>query len=471
MMAPVDEDAAAAFARLVADTRTDALPKPAVEAARLSLLDTIGCAIAGTRAAGVAPVRELLLAKGGAEQSAVWGTGRRLPATEAAFVNAMSGHALDYDDQHPGVLHTGVCVVPAALAAAQAVGLDDLDEIVAAVVVATEVADRLAVAVLDGPAVTGWLLTPLCGYFGAAAAAARVSGLDAELTRHALGFAYVQASGNGQVTLDGALAKRMQPAFASRGGVFAVELARHGLTGPTDSLEGRRGFFHVYHRDRYSRELLLGALGSKWQIEAATFKPYPCCAWTHAALETALTLRDRGLTAADLESVVIGVNAQAYQSTGTPLPRRYRPQTEVDGQFSIPYIFATAFVTGGIGLADFQPEGLHRAEVLAVADRVKVQVDADLEANNAREISGARAVVHGPDGAVVEALVKEPLGRGERLLSRADIESKFRQCCEYGSRSPDYADALIALVAKGGANGAGELFEMLAQVPDGGLPA
>lgn len=457
----VQEDAAALFARMVHSTRAADLPPAAIEAARLSLLDTLGCAMAGVRAAGVASVRQLALEWGGSASSSVWGTGRAVPPPEAAFVNAMSGHALDYDDQHPGVLHTGVCVVPAVIAAAEAHAVTDLDELLATIVVATELADRLAVAVLDGPGVTGWLLTPLCGYFGAAAAAARIAGLDEQGIRHAIGFAYVQASGNGQVTLDGALAKRMQPAFAARGGVFGAELARRGLTAPTNTFEGKRGFFHVYHKDRYSRERLVDDLGERWLIDIATFKPYPCCAWTHAALESAIELRAAGVNADDIDSVLVGVNAQAYQSTGTPLPRRYKPQSEVDGQFSIPYTFATAFTTGGIGLHDFAPEALHRPDVLALADRIRVEVDAELDAANGREISSARAVATLRNGARREALVLAPRGMGDRKLGRPDILAKFEACCEYGAAPAEFAGAVADLVLNGSGDCAAELFTLL----------
>jgi 2-methylcitrate dehydratase PrpD len=451
---------------LVADTAAQSLPSTAIRAARYSLLDTLGCAIAGVRADGVAEVRDLMIEWGGQPLSSVWGTGAALPPPQAAFVNAMAGHALDFDDQHPGVLHTGVCVVPAVIATAEAYKTDDLDEILAAIVVATEVADRLAVSTMDGPGVSGWLLTPICGYFGAAAGAARILGLDVTRTRHALGFAYVQTSGNGQTTLDGALAKRMQPAFAARGGAFGAELARRGLTAPTDSLEGKRGFFHVYHKDRYSPERLREGLGETWLIETATFKPYPCCAWTHASIDSAVQLRDSGLTADRIESVVVGVNAQAYQSTGTPLPRRYQPQTEVDGQFSIPYTFATAFFTGGIGLTDFSPAALHRPDVLELAAKVTAEVDSELDALNSREISPARARVRLTDGSEQVATIMQPRGMGERVLGRTDLMAKFEACCAHGRRSPEFASRLANLVLDGSGARAGELFSLLASPQD-----
>lgn len=460
-LARPDVDAAVRLSALVAETPTAAIPAATMATARIDLLDTLGCAIAGEQAMGVPEARALVLDWGGPPISSVWGSGRRTTPPDAAFANAMSGHALDYDDQHPGICHTGVSVVPAALATAEEHGVTDLREVLAAIVLGTEVADRISVATVDGPGVTGWLLTPLCGYFGAAATAARLAGLDLARTGHALGFAYVQASGNGQSTLDGSLAKRMQPAFASRGGVFGAALARRGLTAPVNALEGERGFFHVYQRDRYDADRLHAGLGESWLIDRATYKPYPCCAWTHAALECAIALSDRGIAAADVVAVDVGVNAQAYASTGTPLPRRYEPKTPVDAQFSIPYTFAAAFLTGGVGLADFTDDALARPDVLALAGRVRARVDEEIDAREGRDVSPAMATATLGDGSTVTVRVGEPRGRGARPMTRDDLLRKFQDSLRYAGRSPDFTDRLADAILTGGAGAVDEVTEML----------
>lgn len=464
MSAPENEypaaDAVAGLTAMIGRTRLDDLPPHTVEAARLSLLDTIGCAIAGRGAEGVAAVQGLVLTTGGREQSSVWGTGRCVPAEAAAFANAICGHALDYDDQHPGVLHTGVCVVPAAIAMAEAMELRTMEPLLEAIVVGTEVADRLAVATTVGPGVSGWLLTPLCGYFGAAAAAAKIAGLESRAVRNALGFAYVQTSGNGQSTLDGALAKRMQPGFAARGGVFAAQLAERGLTAPWDSLEGRRGFFHVYHRDEYDRAALRSGFGDRWLIDMAAFKPYPCCAWTHASLECGLMLYGKA-EVADIASVRIGVNEQAYQSAGTPLARRYRPKTEVDAQFSIPYMFALAVLYGEIKLTDFGAASLAREEVAGLAELVTVHVDTELDRTRGREISPAGATVKFADGSVQELAVLEPRGMGDRRLRRADILTKFRSCCAHGALPSEATERIASIILDGHGERIAELTGLL----------
>ncbi|MCW2782173.1 MAG: putative 2-methylcitrate dehydratase PrpD [Marmoricola sp.] len=458
-------DASIALAEMVASTGAADLPSAALNAARYDILDTLGCGIAGRTAMGVAEVTAVLLGQGGVEGSAVWGSGSLLPAAQAAFVNGMASHALDYDDIHPGVTHTGVSVIPAALAAAEAAGVTDIAEVVAAVVTATEVADRIALAVTDGPGVTGWLLTPLVGYFGAAAAAARMFGLAADKTLNALGFAYVQTSGNGQSTLDGALAKRMQPGFAARGGVFGAELSRAGLTAPTNGLEGPRGFYNVYHRGRYDPVPLRRHDSDGWLIERATYKPYPCCGWTHAALECAVWFAEQGIAAADIRRIEVGTNAQAYRSVGTPLPRRYNPQTPVDAQFSIPYTFATAFVTGGIALADFSDAALRRPEVLELAALVRADIDPQLDAEYGRVLSPARAVVHLADGSTLEHVVVDPRGGETRPLTQEQLRTKYAECCDAAGLRTDVADQIAELVLGTTRGSVQELCELLRAAP------
>ncbi len=456
------EDASALLAAIVVETETKSLSNVTLRAARLDLLDTIGCALAGVRAPGVSEARDVLLVEGGRPVSTLWSTGEKLPPTQAAFANAMAAHALDFDDNHPGVLHSGVSVIPAAVSTAEAEGVDDLLDVLAATIVGFEVADRLAVATTDGPGVTGWLLTPLCGVFGAAAASARLLGLDVNRTRSALGLAYVQASGNGQSTIDGALAKRMQPAFAARGGIFAAYLAQNDLTGPSNAFEGERGYFHVYHRDRYDARVLRAPVGFPWMVERAMYKPYPCCAWTHTSFESGLSLRAGGLRADDIDRVEIGVTSQAYASTGTPLARRYTPQTTVDAQFSIPFIFATAVVKGELTIGDLRGTALTNADVLRVAATVKVSIDPELDQLAGRSISPARVVVHTVGGETKESSSMSPLGWEGRPVDQGFLEDKFAMCCSEGGVDGVVANEIRELILSGAGTGsAGHLSELL----------
>jgi len=430
-------DLAADLAAFAAGVEVADLPRAALAGVRHDILDTVGCALAGARAPGIPELVAMLERWGGAGAS-VWGRHSELSPPDAALANGSAAHALDYDDTHDeAVLHAGVTAIPAALAAAQmregATGAD----VVAAAAAGVEIACRLGASLTDGPSDSGWLLTPLCGTFGAAAAAARALGLDAATTRHALGIAYAQAAGNGQATLDAALTKRLQAGLAARAGVFSAALAAAGITGASDVFEGARGWFPVYHRSRYDRDIVLGGLGSDFLLEGLRFKPYPCCRWMHAAIQAALEVRARGVAVADIAAVSVAVSSQALASTGRRPSGRGGAAGVVEAQFSIPFGVAVALLDGVPRLRHFTPEGVDRADVLGLAELVTASVDADLERATKRGISSAELRVELRDGGALTVTVDEPAP-----LRSTEITAKFRDACEFAGLDAADADAI-----------------------------
>src|SRR5205807_8385198 len=166
----------------------DALPEPVRELARQCVLDYFGVALAGTDD----PLAHILLAElaeaGGAEQASIIGHKAKLPALSAALVNGAIGHALDYDDVNlamPG--HPSVAILPALIALAEA-RQSSGREVIAAFVAGYETACRIGSALRPGHYNLGFHATGTVGAFGAAAACARLLGLDAEATARALGI-------------------------------------------------------------------------------------------------------------------------------------------------------------------------------------------------------------------------------------------------------------------------------------------
>src|SRR5262249_27757104 len=240
---------AADYAAFTAALRGEALPPQIAAAVRTNLLDTLACATAGRTAPGVTEVATLAAEWGGAPQALIWGTATRVPAHHAAWVNGMMAHARDYDDTHDAaVLHAGVSVVPAALAAAELNPNATGHDLLAGIAAGLELVCRLGVATRISIIESGFIYSSLFGYFGAAAAAARVAGLDAAATQNAIGIAYSQAAGTHQVTRDAALMKRMQPGLAAKAGVMAVQLAQRGISGAQNVFDGIDGLFRTYLR-------------------------------------------------------------------------------------------------------------------------------------------------------------------------------------------------------------------------------
>ncbi|MHB1244059.1 MAG: MmgE/PrpD family protein [Gaiellaceae bacterium] len=431
-------DLATAFSAFASELTADALPPAAVSAVHNDLLDTVGCALAGSQAPGIPELLGVLERWGGRLESSVWARELELPAPEAAFANGAAAHALDYDDTHDGaVLHAGVTVIPAALAAAQLRAGTTGADLVAAIAAGIETVCRLGASIEDGPSSSGWLLTPVCGAFGAVAAAARALALDAETTHHALGIAYAQAAGNGQATLDSALTKRLQAGFAARAGVTAAVLAAAGITGAHAVFEGERGWFRVYHGSRYDRDIALDGLGRSFLLEQLTFKPYPCCRWMHAAIEAALELRERGIDAAAVQRLEVAVSRQALASTGRRPSALDGAKRIVEAQFSIPYAVAVALLDGKPALAHFTHDAVMRPDLNELAAIVHPVLDPDPERLNRRGISSAVLTAQLRGGGEAQVLVERPAPAAE-----ASLVEKFLDCCAFAGIDRDDAGAL-----------------------------
>src|SRR5262249_39299376 len=153
----------------------------------------------------------------------------------------------------------------------------------------------------------------------ATVAAGRLLGFDPEQMRNALGIAFSQASGNRQCIADGALSKRLQSGFAARDAVTAVRLAQRGLTGATNIFEGANGFFPLYQRGGYDRDLILGALGRDFLSARIALKPYPCGRNLHAMTDAALAVRDRS-GVRQIARVVIGLDRRALDAANRDYP-------------------------------------------------------------------------------------------------------------------------------------------------------
>lgn len=407
---------------------------PAVlEAVRVNLFDTLACAVAGISARGVDQMIEMVRDWGGRPEASVWCSDLRVPAPMAALVNGMMAHARDFDDTHDGaVLHAGVSVIPAALAAAEAAPAATGADLLAGIAAGLELISRLGVATRVGIIESGYMYTSLFGHFAATAAAARVWRLSEAETVNALGVAYSQAAGTHQVTRDAALTKRVQPGFAAKTAQISVAMTRRGIRGAQRSFEGVDGLFRSYLHDRYDPARLRAGLGRDYELLNLSYKPYPCCRFNHPAIDAALEVRAALTAGARIGAIRAFVNRQAYEAVATPPEIRRRPETIVQAQFSIPYTVAVALLRGEVGLTDFTDPALLDAAVQALAARVEVFVDPEIERDWGRSISPVRLEVETDQGVVV-ARVDHPRGSLAQPMTAADFDAKLAGCARTGA--------------------------------------
>jgi 2-methylcitrate dehydratase PrpD len=424
-------DAAFSFAKNFTDTKYEDLPSDVVAATKKEILDLLGVALGGATQPGATHVCELMKEWGGKEESSIIGSTQKLPAPSAAQVNATMAHALDFDDVHEAaVMHPGIAAIPVAMAVAEAQGNLSGKELITSTALGVDMMCRLALATTPGrsPIELGWHLTSVFGFLGAAAVAARVMRLDEEKIVNAMGIGYHQCGGNGQCVKDGALTKRLGPGFALKGGITAAYLAKAGVTGAKNCLEGEWGLYKLYMHGDYSSEILTAALGKRYEGVNIVIKPYPCCRGIHPAIDAGLALvSEKNIRREDIKEIILSVTDAHLKLLCQPLEAKRTPRSPVDAQFSIPWGVASAIVGGHVGLGDFTENAIKNRDVLEVTQKMRVEVDNTLHKPGPEP---TRVKVMTNDGKTFTKVVENPLGSLERPMSFDDCARKFRDCAK-----------------------------------------
>ena len=406
--------------------RWDTLPGTARAMLKRELLDYLGAAIAGRAVAGMPPWLKVLIDMGGRPDAAVIG-GPRVPAPIAALCNGYFGHVLEFDDTHDeAVLHAGSAAIPAALAAA---GLranlgkpPSGREFCEAVLLGIEMTCRLGVATRLNLVEGGWIYTALLGHFGATLASARILGATPEATRHALGIVYCLASGNHQSTREGASTKHVQPGFAASNALLATLMAGGGLDGVKQPLTGEDGLSRVYLHDSFDARRATADLGTRFEIDRLSFKPYPTCRLTHPAISAALRLHaELGDAVHQAERIELLIGPQAHDVVGRAVAERLAPATRVAAQFSVYWCVAATLVHGELTPRQLAEEIPPSARMQACIARIECRADT---AAAQRDVGGCTLRAHGPFG-TREVHETNAKGHPDNPLSDDELLAKF----------------------------------------------
>ena len=412
------------LAAYAAGIRLADLPPEVATRARFLLLDLVGNIVRARHDAESTPAllsaaRALGLAGGACF---VFGDAARYTPPGAALVNGVLAHSLDFDDTHAaGTLHPGAPVIPAAIAAGEMAGASGAD-VLAAIVAGYEVTCRVAVALPAGDHYArGYHPTATCGVFGAAAAAARVFGLDAGGVESALGIALSQSAGSLQFLVNGAWTKRFQVGWAAMAGLTAATLAREGFKGAADALDGRHGFLSTYAPNPNPPRAVQG-LGAEFELMATAVKPYPSCRYGHAGIDAVLALRaEHRFDPAAVERITYGTSAAGMLLVGAPAAKKADPQNVVDGQFSGPFVLSTALATGRM---DWDSYGLlHDPAIRSLLPRVVCEPDPEIEAEFPTNMSGKVTIQ--ANGQIYARTVVVPKGEPGNFLTEAELRAKF----------------------------------------------
>ena len=272
----------------VARVGTEGVPEEARQVAKTGFVDCIATMIAGSHEEATATIVAALapLPPG---KSRLWFGPTQTSASEAALVNGVAAHALDYDDVALRG-HPSAALVPAILAVGQELGSSGA-QMLDAYVAGYEVWANLVGRESDVHHIKGWHPTGIFGSIGASAACAVLRGLDARRSSHALGLGASQSAGI--MANFGSMAKPFHAGRAAQAGVMSARLAAAGFTAQPDALEHPQGFLAAVSPDgNVDRERPAGDMGKSWQIvsERLNVKKYPTCYYTHRALDAVLDL-------------------------------------------------------------------------------------------------------------------------------------------------------------------------------------
>jgi 2-methylcitrate dehydratase PrpD len=347
----------------------------------------------------------------------VLGRSERLDILHAALLNGISSHMFDFDDTHlKTVIHPAgpVCSAILALAEHRPVSGEDF---VHALVLGVEVECRIGNSVYPNHYDTGWHITGTAGVMGAAAACGKLLGLNEQQMVWALGIAATQSSGLREMF--GTMCKPFHPGNAAKNGLMSALLAEKNFTSSNRGIEAPRGFAHVLST-KFDPSEIIDGLGSTFEIDLNTYKPFACGIVIHPIIDACVQLRnEHKLTGDEIESVLAKVHPLVLELTG-----KKTPQTGLEGKFSVYHSAAAGFIYGAAGEREYSDAVVRDTKVVALRDKVTAVVDSTMHEDQ------TLVEVRLKDGRTLSKYVEAAIGSLKRPQTDADLEAKFRGLAE-----------------------------------------
>ncbi len=402
------------LAELASGMTFEKLPATAVEVAKQCLLDWLGVTLAGAQEPLVQKLLDFAAADGLGDKTTLIGLNARGTASQAALINGSAGHALDYDDCLRALKgHPTAPVAPVVFAVAERDGISGKD-LLTAFVAGVEAEARVGMLMGDGHYLNGWHSTATNGTYGAAAAAARLLGLDGAATSTAFGIAGTQAAG--LKASFGTMCKPLHAGKAAMNGLLAAELAARGFTGRDDILECNQGYGFT-QTDSYDEAAALDDLDSHFWTPNVLFKYHAACYGTHAGIESAGAIRQHpAFDLAKIERIDVTAPSRTMNMCNIP-----EPTTGLEVKFSHRHTTAMALTgepTGDPALYDEKTAS--RPDLVALRGKVTVGGDDTVGPNE------THLTVHLSDGTVIREQRDMAIPNTDLKDQWNKLESKFR---------------------------------------------
>jgi len=417
------------LAKWAAGLTYDELSPDAIAAAKLFLYDSLGCALGGSKQHDVEITLNHFKEMGGAQTCTVFGSGVKTDPVTAAFLNALSIRAMDYNDiywkadpSHPSD------IIPAPLSICEMNGLTGKD-LILGTVIAYEMEMRLAEFGNPGVREYGWHhATITC--IAAPIAAGAILGLSAEQIQQAIGISASPRMCLGAVTA-GKLTnmKNTVDPNATRMGVEAALLAARGYSGPEHVIDGKEGLVHCFEKfgGSFNLNMLTDNLpqtaSSHYKIIDCGMKSFPIEALSHAPLSAMMKLvKEHDLDPENIDAIKVEVIARAADILGDPA--KYRPTSKETADHSLPYSLAVGLVDGMVTPLQFEQSRIDDTSLHSVMDKITVVPNDEFE-SLFPEFQPSQVTITLADGNEYTARVDVPKGDPRDPMTEDEIAVKF----------------------------------------------
>lgn len=408
-MRPITRELAAYAVNSTWETLPDAIR---AEAGR-AFLNWFGCSLGGSGEDLVERAIDAVATTTGRAEASILGRRVRVDVTSAAFLNCLSSSALAYDDTHLATVTHPTGPVAAALFAHAQTAVISGREFLQALVIGIELQCRMSNVLLLPPAKENLSLysTGLTAPIGVAAAIGRVLGLDERQMRWAIGHAAVQAAGFRAT--HGAMSGLVVPAFATRAGLFATQLAAAGVECVDDALEAPRGYVEV-HSAGANLSYAVDGLGEHFELSAVAYKPYPCGIVVHPVIDACRDALAQFVAGDRIEEVRLSVSPLTMA-----LADRSQPRDALETMISLQHWAAAVFVRRAAGTCALRQVTIDDPEIVQFRNRITATADPGLERDQ------ARAELLLSSGRRVSAFVEHARGSMHRPMSDHELDEKF----------------------------------------------
>jgi 2-methylcitrate dehydratase len=212
---------------------------------------------------------------------------------------------------------------------------------------------------------------------------------------------------------------------AARSAVFAAQLARAGITGPSPIFEGEAGFFKQVSGPLDINTGKFGSRKNRFRIHDCFIKSYPAQAQTQTAIPAAAKVAKAAGDLSRIRAIEVKSTHLGWLMAGS-MPERWAPTTSETADHSLPYIVARAMIDGTITTASYAPDSLRDPKAAGLRKLITVREDASMTALVPKQSPNSVTVTL-DDGRVVSERVDDLPGFAGRPMQRSDAESKFER--------------------------------------------